>query len=49
MIKNKVKVDSIMGMDHFIKDNGLKVGNMEEESLEIEMARYMKVDMNMVN
>jgi len=38
-----------MEMGHFIKDSGLRVDNMVEESLEIEMERCIKEDMNMVN
>ena len=46
-MKNKEKVDSIMGMDHIIKAIGLKVGNMEEENSEIKTVRFMREDMNM--
>lgn len=48
-IKNKVKVDLTMEMDHITKVTGTKADNMEEASLETKGVEYMKGGMSMEN
>ena len=36
-------------MAHFMKENGIKGGNMEKENLNQNRVKFMKVDINMVS
>lgn len=48
-MRSKEKEDSIMEMAHFIRAIGLREDNMEGESLEIKMVKFMRDDMSTVN
>ena len=48
-IKNKEEEDSTMEMGHFMKETGIKEDNTERENSDLNWAKRMKEDMNMVN